>query len=233
MARIRQIKPEFFRHGALQDLEAAHPGKYPMFVYAGLWTVCDKAGRFVWDPRQIKLDVLPFLPFDMGDTLSLLEGAGYIRRYLVDGKMFGYVPTFSTHQRISGKELQGAPRCPEPTPETEAEATGPHTGSTGEAPEKHPGAQGHVATLSHSHVAGEASTSSSVPRYIGDVTAKTDDELRQLQAALSKDPSRSKQLSVVEIEIRERAKARKPLPDGLDQQRRDAYKAMDHAGGGR
>ncbi len=154
MARIRQVKPEFFRHGGLQDLEAAHPGKYPMFVYEGLWTVCDKAGRFVWDPRQIKLDVLPFLPFDMAETLAVLEGAGYLRRYVVDGVEYGYVPTFEKHQRITGKESQGEARYPAPTPESESKASENQTGRNGETPEKHPGAQYHGVTESRSHGVG-------------------------------------------------------------------------------
>lgn len=45
MARIRTIKPEFFRHEGLQDLEQANPGAYAMLVFAALWGHCDKHGR--------------------------------------------------------------------------------------------------------------------------------------------------------------------------------------------
>ena len=76
MARIRSVKPEFFRHEGLQDLEVAHPGKYPMLVFEGLWCHCDSKGRFEWRPRQLKLDILPFLPFDMTATLAILEESG-------------------------------------------------------------------------------------------------------------------------------------------------------------
>ncbi len=47
MARIRSIKPEFFKHLELQELECSHPGQNIMSVYAGLWTQCDKNGYFV------------------------------------------------------------------------------------------------------------------------------------------------------------------------------------------
>jgi len=114
VARIRTIKPDFFRHEELQDLEAKHRGKYPMLVFAGLWTVCDKSGRFEWRPRQLKLDILPFLNFEMEETLSILKGAGFLFEYEADGKRYGIIPTFPEHQRITGKEAQSPDKYPEP-----------------------------------------------------------------------------------------------------------------------
>lgn len=142
MARIRTIKPTFFRHEGLQELELCHPGKYPMFVFAGLWGHCDKLGRFRWKPRTLKLDILPFLPFDIADTLAILEQSGCVRRYVVDGKEYGLIPTFTDHQRINGKEAQEP--CEFPDPPTEGvenviDLPGKHWGSTGEAIEKHSG----------------------------------------------------------------------------------------------
>lgn len=127
MARIRTIKPDFFRHGGLQDLEAANPGLYPMMVFAGLWGHCDKAGRFIWDARMLKLDILPFLPFDMTEVLHVLEQAGFINKYEVNGKEYGEIPSFSEHQRINGKEAQEPEKHP-PNPENQS-------GSNGEAQE--------------------------------------------------------------------------------------------------
>jgi hypothetical protein len=104
MARIRTIKPEFFRHEALQDLEIANPGFYPMMVFAGLWTQSDKNGVFPWKPRQLKLDILPFLPFDMLSTLEILSKSNFLFRYSVEDCEYGIIPTFNKHQRITGKE---------------------------------------------------------------------------------------------------------------------------------
>lgn len=126
MARIRTIKPEFFRHELLQDLEAQHPGSCVMLTFAALWQHCDKNGAFEWKPRTLKLDILPFLPFDMAETLALLESAKLLELYVVNGKRYGLIPTFSEHQRLSGKELQEPPRHPE-KPVTQQ-------GSNGEAP---------------------------------------------------------------------------------------------------
>lgn len=133
MARIRTIKPEFFRHEGLQDLEAASPGKYVMLVFAGLWGQCDKNGRFEWKPRTLKLDILPFLEFDMGETLALLWEAGFVRKYEIDGKEYGEIDSFEKHQRISGKEAQESGKHPAPIEYTQR--------STGEAPGKQPESQ--------------------------------------------------------------------------------------------
>jgi hypothetical protein len=35
MARIRNIKPEFFSHEELQDMEVEHPELHPMLVFSG------------------------------------------------------------------------------------------------------------------------------------------------------------------------------------------------------
>ena len=141
MARIRSIKPDFFRHEGLQDLEASNPGRYPMLVFAGLWGHCDKAGRFEWRPRMLKLDILPFLDFDMAETLQLLVDSGYLRRYSSHGGHYGWIPSFSEHQRINGKESQEPEKYPAP-PETSGEEAAPHPGSIAEAPEQQPGSNG-------------------------------------------------------------------------------------------
>ncbi len=133
MARIRTIKPDFYRHEGLQDLEAANPGRYVMLVFSGLWGHCDREGRFEWRPRQLKLDILPFLNFDMSETLEALERAGFIERYEVDGKQYGLVPTFLDHQRISGKEAVEPAKHPSPAVKRQRKSR--------EAAGKHPGEQ--------------------------------------------------------------------------------------------
>jgi len=104
MARIRTIKPEFFRHEELQDLETANPGKFTMLVFAALWGHCDNQGVFVYRPRQLKLDILPYLNFNMEETLAILEESGFITSFTDDGKDYGHIPTFLNHQNLNGKE---------------------------------------------------------------------------------------------------------------------------------
>ena len=114
MSRIRSIKPEFFRHEGLQNLEAEHPGFFCMLVFEGLWVICDKAGRFEWKPRTIKLDVLPFLEYDIAGTLQLLSGAGFIQRYEVQGKAYGCIPSWGLHQTFESLKNEKV-RFPDPS----------------------------------------------------------------------------------------------------------------------
>ena len=161
MSRIRSVKPDFFIHEELQDLEVQHPGFYPMFVYQGLWLQCDSNGVFPWRPRQLKLYILPFIPFDMETTLDILSNAGYLIRYKADGKEYGHIPTFKIHQRLSGKEATEGEKYPVPPCEafekkesfTETkenqqdmnrEATGKQQGSSGEATGKQWGSSGEI-----------------------------------------------------------------------------------------
>lgn len=134
MARIRTVKPEFFRHEGLQDLEIAHPGAYCMLVFEGLWGHCDSQGIFEYRPRILKLDILPFLPFEMADTLRLLEAAGFLTVYQSGGKQYGKIESFPTHQRFSGKESGEAGVKHPVHGDDDGEATGKQQGSNGANP---------------------------------------------------------------------------------------------------
>lgn len=115
MARIRNIKPEFFINPELQDLEASNPGAYPMMVYEGLWTQSSKNGVFLWEPRILKLYILPFLPFDISETMEILYRAGFLKKFQHEGKKYGYIPTFREHQTISGQEINQKAKYPDYT----------------------------------------------------------------------------------------------------------------------
>jgi len=114
MARIRTIKPEFFKHGDLQDLEVAHPGQYIMLVYAGLWTQCDRNAVFFCKARDIKNAILPYINFDMQKTLDILEKHGYFIKYKSGGREYGFIPNFSKYQFISTNEQKCPSKYPPP-----------------------------------------------------------------------------------------------------------------------
>lgn len=140
MPRIRTVKPEFFRHERLQEL-----GPLSMLIFEGLWTQCDKVGRFAWKPRTLKLDILPFINFDMEKELHKLAESFFVVKYEVQGEFFGVIPTFLDHQRINGKEAQSPAQYPDPPkgkPKRHRKISEPEEGSDGEAPEKHPGSDG-------------------------------------------------------------------------------------------
>jgi len=103
MARIRTIKPSFFRHGGLYDAEKET--RLPIRVaYAGLWTACDKEGRFRWNPRELKLDCLPHDELDFSRVLDALTTRGFIVKYTVDGITYGCIPSWKDHQVVNNRE---------------------------------------------------------------------------------------------------------------------------------
>ena len=140
MARIRTVKPEFFRHEKLQDLEVAHADLRPMLVFEALWLECDKQGVFPWRPRSLSHEILPIVweatGKHLGSTLEVLWKAKLLSRF-VDGddEEYGFIPTFPKHQRIGGRELQGDARYPSINEMREMM----RDGSTAEAPGKQPG----------------------------------------------------------------------------------------------
>ena len=100
---IRTVKPELFTHEGL--FEAENRCQLPFrLVFIGLFTCCDRAGRFRWQPRRLKLDILPYDSVDMAAILDGLAEAGFIIAYKVKEIVYGYIPTWSTHQRPNNKE---------------------------------------------------------------------------------------------------------------------------------
>lgn len=123
MARIRTVKPEFFRHSALYDLEI-ETGLPVRIAFAGLWTCCDRAGRFRWRPRELKLDCLPHDDVDFSRVLDALATRGFLVRYASpDGEEYGSVPSFSKHQVINNREADSI--LPEPEKNTVIQCDNP------------------------------------------------------------------------------------------------------------
>jgi hypothetical protein len=103
MARIRTVKPEFFRHHKLYLAEVK--SKLPLRIaFAGLWTASDREGRFKWDSEALKLDCLPYDKLDFSKVLDLLCLNGFLMKYEVDGRLYGCIPSFLDHQVINNRE---------------------------------------------------------------------------------------------------------------------------------
>jgi hypothetical protein len=109
VARIRNLKPAFFKD---EDLAELLP--LTRLLFAGLWTLADKAGNLEDRPRFIKIEVLPYDDCVIADELEALLLRGFIRRYEVDGRAYIHIPTFTKHQRISGDEARAEPSIPPP-----------------------------------------------------------------------------------------------------------------------
>src|SRR5215472_11092035 len=104
MGRIRTVKPELFQHCGLFDAEAE--SDLPLrLAFIGLFTCCDREGRFRWRPRQLKLDILPYDTVDFARVLDALAERCFIVKYEVDGEVYGCIPSWNKHQCINNKEM--------------------------------------------------------------------------------------------------------------------------------
>ncbi len=119
MARIRTIKPDFFRHEGLYEAER-ETGLPLRMAFAGIWTAADREGRFKWLPRQLKLDALPFDEVDFSRVMDALAARGHLIKYEVDGKVYGAIPSWRVHQVINNREA--ASELPAPPGDSTREA---------------------------------------------------------------------------------------------------------------
>lgn len=103
MGRIRTVKPDVAKHELLFELEQRT--SLPIrFTWVMLPTICDREGRFKWRPLSMKTDVLPYDRVEFESVLSALLEAGQVVKYRHGSEWFGWVPTFTKHQRVSPRE---------------------------------------------------------------------------------------------------------------------------------
>lgn len=99
MARTRSLKPSFFKNEHLAECE-------PMarLLFAGLWTLADSQGRLECRPLRIKAELFPYDNCDIVALLGQLEDRGFVVAYMVDGRTYLEIPTFTEHQRCHPSE---------------------------------------------------------------------------------------------------------------------------------
>lgn len=99
MARIRTIKPGFWRHEDLSELaEATH------LLAAALLNYADDEGYFNANERLIKSECSPLREPSVSIQCSLTElsNVGFIRLGMgSDGKRYGHIVKFLDHQRVN------------------------------------------------------------------------------------------------------------------------------------
>ena len=105
MGRIRTIKPEFFQHSGLFDAEI-ETGLPLRLAFAGLWTCCDREGRFRWRIRELKVAILPYDECDFSRVLDALATRGFLVRYAIGTEIYGAIPSWKQHQFINNREPQ-------------------------------------------------------------------------------------------------------------------------------
>jgi hypothetical protein len=101
--RIRTIKPEFFNHTGIFDAEI-ETGLPLRIAYIGLWCAADREGRFRWDPRRLKVEIMPYDDVDFSRVLDALATRGFVVKYRVMDACFGSIPSFAKHQVINNRE---------------------------------------------------------------------------------------------------------------------------------
>lgn len=105
MARIRYLKPDFFKD---EDIGAL-PFEVRLF-FQGLWGLADKEGRLEDRPMRLKAEIFPYDDVDVSRCLSWLlkpkagSGLPFIYRYAVEGQRFIQIVTWSKHQKPHGTE---------------------------------------------------------------------------------------------------------------------------------
>jgi hypothetical protein len=120
MPRIRTIKPDFFFHQELYELEE-ETGLPIRLAFISLWTICDREGRFKWKPRQLKAQCLPYDNIDFSRVLDALITRDFVKKYCHSGDFFGHIPGFSKHQVINNRESDSILPNPDSADEIPAE----------------------------------------------------------------------------------------------------------------
>lgn len=98
MARIRTVKPEFWKHEDLSEL----PAETHMLA-AALLNYADDEGYFKAHPKLVQAECCPLREdsTSVRRSLELLSGIGYIRLFVgTDGKEYGHIVKFLEHQRV-------------------------------------------------------------------------------------------------------------------------------------
>lgn len=125
MARIRTIKPSFFKNEELADLPMT-----ARMLFIGLWTLADREGRLEDRHKRIKVEIFPYDTVDIDSLLSRLQSAGFIMRYGVGEMKVIQIINFSKHQRVSGTEATTPSELPPYEEGSSLEAVGKQSGST-------------------------------------------------------------------------------------------------------
>jgi len=116
MARIRTIKPEFFKNEDIAELPAL-----VRLLFIGLWTQADREGKLEDRPKRLKIEIFPYDDFDINEGLNMLQDRGFIARYSAENEnhestvlapcnnsasTFIKILTFQKHQQPNTKEAR-------------------------------------------------------------------------------------------------------------------------------
>lgn len=99
MPRIRSLKYEYFINEDLAQISAE-----ARLLGLGLTTLADREGRLEDRPLRIKVLLFPYHDVDVDSAINELQNAGFLRRYVVEGKRYIVVTNFLKHQKPHPRE---------------------------------------------------------------------------------------------------------------------------------
>lgn len=89
MARIRSIHPGLYTDESFATLTMA-----ARVLIIGIWNHADDGGGFEWKPLTLKMRIFPADNIDVSELLTELEANDIVKKYDVDGKIYGAVRNF-------------------------------------------------------------------------------------------------------------------------------------------
>ncbi len=109
MARIRSLKPDFFKDEDLATLPFE-----ARLLFEGLWCLSDREGRLEDRPKYIKAEIFPYDDVPVDKLLELLSNPkikdrpdkSFIRRYSVNNKKYIEIFEFLKHQSPHNTEKE-------------------------------------------------------------------------------------------------------------------------------
>ena len=100
MARIRYLKPDFFK-----DDDVATLPFWVRILYQGLWVIADKEGRLEDRPKRIHAEIFPYDKVDIEKGLSVLSKPKngsrrpFIIRYVINNESYIQILKWENHQK--------------------------------------------------------------------------------------------------------------------------------------
>jgi hypothetical protein len=137
MPRMRMLKPGFFSNENLAELPPL-----VRLLFAGLWTIADRAGRLEDRPKRIKAALIPWDDLDVDKALDALANSPerFVIRYVANGRKYLQISNFAAHQHPHVNEPKS--EIPPPSASYSLVVASPaptldsaeHQPSTGQAP---------------------------------------------------------------------------------------------------
>jgi len=101
MSRIRTIKPEFFTSSDIVEMTPL-----ARLFYVSLWCESDRDGRLNWNLKTLKMRYLPADDCNIEGLSNELIAANLISIYVVSGRQYAQIHSFTHHQVINNREAE-------------------------------------------------------------------------------------------------------------------------------